>query len=104
MVIDQKLRNLGELSRQQFGGVRAVADIFNRLDPNTCSQLMDTLESGNPTLFEKVRRFMFVFRDLELLDEGSIKTIITKVDRKVLVLSLIHILFFASLSTDLHSC
>ena len=27
---------------------------------------------------------MFVFRDLENLDEASIKTIITKVDRKVL--------------------
>lgn len=88
LVIDQKLRNLGELSRQQFGGVRAVANIFNRLDPNTCSQLLDSLESGNPALFENVRRFMFVFRDLEGLDEASIKTIITKVDRKVLVVAL----------------
>jgi flagellar motor switch protein FliG len=88
LVIDQKLRNLGELSRQQFGGVRAVANIFNRLDPNTCSQMLDSLESGSPTLFENVRRFMFVFRDLENLDEASIKTIITKVDRKVLVVAL----------------
>jgi len=87
-VIDQKLRNLGELSRQQFGGVRAVANIFNRLDPTTCSQLMESLESDNPPLFENVRRFMFVFRDLETLDESSIKTIITKVDRKVLVVAL----------------
>ena len=88
LVIDQKLRNLGELSRQQFGGVRAVANIFNRLDPNTCSQMLDSLESGSPTLFENVRRFMFVFRDLENMDEASIKTIITKVDRKVLVVAL----------------
>jgi flagellar motor switch protein FliG len=88
MVIDQKLRNLGELSRQQFGGIRAVANIFNRLDPTTCSQLMESLESDNPPLFENVRRFMFVFRDLEGLDEGSIKTIITKTDRKVLVVAL----------------
>jgi len=88
LVIDQKLRNLGELSRQQFGGVRAVANIFNRLDPNTCTQMMDSLETGNPQLFENVRRFMFVFRDLENLDETSIKSIITKVDRKVLVVAL----------------
>jgi flagellar motor switch protein FliG len=87
-VIDQKLRNLGELSRQQYGGVRAVANIFNRLDPNTCSQMLESLETGNPKLFENVRRLMFVFRDLEDLDEGSIKTIITKVDRKVLVVAL----------------
>jgi flagellar motor switch protein FliG len=88
VVIDQKLRNLGQLSRQQFGGVRAVADILNRLDPATSTQLMESLETDNPPLFENVRRFMFVFRDLEALDEGSIKTIITKVDRKVLVVAL----------------
>ncbi len=87
-VIDQKLRNLGELSRQQFGGVRAVANMFNRLDPTTCSQLLESLEADNPPLFENVRRFMFVFRDLESLDEASIKTIITKVDRKLLVIAL----------------
>jgi flagellar motor switch protein FliG len=88
LVIDQKLRNLGELSRQQFGGVRAVANIFNRLDPNTCSQMLDSLETVSPALFENVRRFMFVFKDLENLDEASIKMIITKVDRKVLVVAL----------------
>jgi flagellar motor switch protein FliG len=80
-VIDQKLRNLGELSRESLGGVRSVANMFNRLDPNTCTQLLTAL-------FENVRRFMFVFRDLENLDEGSIKTLITKVDRKALILAL----------------
>jgi flagellar motor switch protein FliG len=87
-VIDQKLRNLGELSREQLGGVRSVANMFNRLDPNTCAQLLTALETDNPSLFENVRRFMFVFRDLENLDDGSIKTLITKVDRKALILAL----------------
>jgi flagellar motor switch protein FliG len=87
-VIDHKLRNLGELSREQLGGVRSVANMFNRLDPITCSQLLTALETDNPLLFENVRRFMFVFKDLEGLDENSIKTLITKVDRKALVLAL----------------
>jgi flagellar motor switch protein FliG len=87
-VIDQKLRNLGELSRESFGGVRTVANMFNRLDPTTCSQLLTSLETDNPSLFENVRRFMFVFRDLESLDVASIKMLITKVDRKALILAL----------------
>jgi len=87
-VIDQKLRNLGELSREALGGVRSVANMFNRLDPTTCSQLLNALETDSPALFENVRRFMFVFRDLEGLDVNSIKTLITKVDRKALILGL----------------
>jgi flagellar motor switch protein FliG len=87
-VIHQKMRSLGELSREQFGGVRAVANMLNRLDPTTCSQLLDSLETENAPLFDSVRRFMFVFRDLEELDDTSIKTLISKIDRKILVVAL----------------
>ncbi len=87
-VIDQKLRNLGEVSREALGGVKSLANMFNRLEPNTCAQLLTALEADNPTLFDSVRRFMFVFKDLEDLDEISIKTLISKVERKALILAL----------------
>jgi flagellar motor switch protein FliG len=87
-VIDQKLRNLGELSREAYGGVRAVANIFNHLDPNTCSQLLEAVEAESAPLFENIRRFMFVFRDLEGLDPTSLKALLERVDRKVLILAL----------------
>jgi flagellar motor switch protein FliG len=87
-VIEQKLRNLGELSREAYGGVRAVANIFNRLDPNTCAQLLDGIERESPSLFENIRRFMFVFRDLEDLDGASISALISRVNRSVLMIAL----------------
>jgi len=87
-VIGQKLRNLGELSREACGGVRAVADMLNRLDPNNCSQLLDTVEKENPELFESVRRFMFVFDDLAALDASGFKELVGAVDRKVLMIAL----------------
>ena len=87
-VIDTRFRNLGEMSRERLGGVRSVANMFNRLDASTCNQLLQALETDSPALFENVRRFMFVFSDLENLDETSIKTLITKVDRKALILAL----------------
>jgi len=87
-VIDQKLRNLGELSREAYGGVRAVANIFNRLDPNTCSQMLETIERDNLPLYESIRRFMFVFRDLEDLDATSLASIISRVNRSVLIVAL----------------
>ncbi len=87
-VIDQKLKNLGELSREAYGGVRAVANIFNRLDPNTCSQLMEAVEKDNRPLFDSIRGFMFVFKDLESLDPTSISALISRANRSTLVVAL----------------
>jgi flagellar motor switch protein FliG len=87
-VIGQKLRNLGELSREACGGVRAVADMFNRLDINNSNQLLDSLEKDDPALFESIRRFMFVFEDLRTLDRAGIKSLIGRIDPKVLMVAL----------------
>jgi len=87
-VIGQKLRNLGELSRETYGGVRAVADMLNRLDPANCNHLLETLERENPELFESVRRFMFVFEDLAALDAQGMKELIATIDRKVMTVAL----------------
>ena len=87
-VFRQKLRNLGELSHEVSGGVRAVADVFNRLDAASCAELLDALEQDDPGMFENVRRFMFVFEDLCAVDEASMKELIQQVDRQVLITAL----------------
>ena len=86
-VIGQKLRNLGELSREACGGVRAVADLLNRLDPTNGSELLEKMEFASPALYENVRRLMFVFEDLGKLDEPAIRELVSRVDRKVLVVA-----------------
>jgi flagellar motor switch protein FliG len=88
VVIDNKLRNLGELSREACGGVRAIANIFNRLDPLTCAQLMSAIEQNKPPLLENIKRFMFVFRDLENLDASSITALLSRANRSSLIVAL----------------
>jgi len=87
-VIGQKLKNLGDLSRETRGGARAVADMFNRLEPNSCAQLMDTIEKNDPALFENIRRYMFVFEDLTAIDAAGMRELLSKVDRKILITAL----------------
>lgn len=87
-VVRQKLKNLGELSREVSGGVRAVADVFNRLDATTCGEMLEELERVDPVLFENVRRFMFVFEDLLAVDRTAITELIQHVDRQILVTAL----------------
>jgi flagellar motor switch protein FliG len=87
-IIGQKLKNLGELSRESYGGVRAVAEMFNRLDAASSKEILEKIEGEDPALVETVRHLMFVFEDLLTVDQGAIKEILSRVDRKLLTVAL----------------
>jgi flagellar motor switch protein FliG len=87
-VIGQKLNSLGELSRESYGGVRAVSEMLNRLDSGTSKEVLDTIEQQDPNLAESVRHLMFVFEDMLLIDGNGLKEVLAKVDRKMLTLAL----------------
>jgi flagellar motor switch protein FliG len=87
-VIGTKLKNLGELSREAYGGAHAVAEMFNRLDSNASKEILETIEQVNPTLFETIRHLMLVFEDLLLLDVNALKEVLAKLDRKILTVAL----------------
>lgn len=87
-IIGQKLKSLGEVSRESYGGIRAVAEMFNRLDSSTSKDILDTIEDTDSTLVETIRHLMFVFEDLLLLDQSALKEVLSKVDRKLLTIAL----------------
>ena len=87
-VIGQKLQALGEFSRESYGGVRAVAEIFNRLDSGTGKEMLDVIDEQNPNLAETIRQLMFVFEDLLAVDVNQLKEILARVDRKLLTIAL----------------
>jgi flagellar motor switch protein FliG len=87
-VIGSKLKSVGELSREAYGGVHAVAEMCNRLDSSTSLEIIEYIEQANPALGETIRHLMFVFEDLLLLDVNAIKELLAKVDRKILTVAL----------------
>src|SRR5690606_21806624 len=86
-IIGQKIKALGEFSREAYGGVRAVAEMFNRLDSGTSKEILDDLEKEDAGLTESIRHLMFVFEDLLLMDQGGIKETLSRVDRKLLTVA-----------------
>ncbi len=88
MVIGEKLQALGETSREAYGGVRAVADIFNRLDQKESKEILTRIETSNPELGEQIRQRMFVFEDLIKVEARGIRELLEKVDRKILTMAL----------------
>ena len=87
-VIGQKLKALGEFSRESYGGVRAVAEVLNRLDSGTSREILESIEGQDANIADTIRHLMFVFEDLLLIDPLGLKEVLGKVDRKVLTLAL----------------
>jgi len=87
-IVGEKLKALGEMSRESYGGVRAVAEMFNRLDSATSKEILEVVEQSDSNLVGTIRHMMFVFEDLLLLGSDAMKEVLAKVDRKILTVAL----------------
>jgi flagellar motor switch protein FliG len=87
-IIDQRLKTVGGLSREQHGGVRAVAELCNRLDRSVSQSVLDVIETGSPELAVSIRNLMFVFDDLRSVEDNGLREIIQRADKKVLAIAL----------------
>jgi flagellar motor switch protein FliG len=86
--IGRRLKALGEVSRQSYGGVRAVAEMLNRLDTGVSEQLLTEMGPESASLSETIRNLMFVFADLQKFDKEDMKILVPKIDRKILCVAL----------------
>ncbi len=84
-------RNIASVFTQEMsaaGGVRAVAEMLNRADRSTEKAIMEKLEEINPDLADEIKRLMFVFDDVLLIDDRSVQRILREIDQKDLILAL----------------
>jgi flagellar motor switch protein FliG len=87
-VIDQRLQTLGGPSREQHGGVRAVAELFNRLERTISGPVLEAIEQSRPELAVSIRNLMFVFEDLVGVDDTGLREIVQRADKKTLTMAL----------------
>jgi flagellar motor switch protein FliG len=86
--LSQKMQALGDVSRESYGGIRAVAELINRLDANVSVAILEKIENDNPNLALSIRNLMFTFDDLLLIDDAGMREIIQRVDKKTLTIAL----------------
>lgn len=87
-VIDARLKTLGGPTRAQRGGVRAVAELFNRLERGISGPALERIEAESPDIGVAIRNLMFVFDDLKGVEENGIREIANRADKKVLTVAL----------------
>ena len=87
-VLESKLANLVNQDYTIIGGVDQVVEILNSVDRGTEKHIMEILEIEDPELADEIRKKMFVFEDILLLDSRSIQRVLRDVDNNELGLAL----------------
>ena len=87
-VLESKLANLVNQDYTIIGGVDQVVEILNSTDRGTEKHIMEILEIEDPELADEIRKKMFVFEDVLLLDDRSIQRVLKDVDNSDLGLAL----------------
>lgn len=83
-----KFSNVFDVELTQLGGVGYAADIMNNMDRTNEKNIFDELNRKDSELSEEIRKKMFVFEDIPILDDMSIQRFLREVDSKDLVFAL----------------
>ena len=69
-VLKAELATVGTIDSTALGGVEPVAEMLNTMDKTTETNIMARVEEKDPELAEEIKKLMFVFDDLMLLEIG----------------------------------
>ena len=87
-VLERKLSSLVNQDYTIVGGVDAIVGILNTVDRATEKHIMESLEIEEPELADEIRKKMFVFEDILLLDDRAIQRVLRDVDNNDLGVAL----------------
>ena len=87
-VLESKLASLVNQDYTIIGGVDSVVEILNSVDRGTEKHIMESLEIEEPELADEIRKKMFVFEDVLLLDDRSVQRVLREVDNSDLGVAL----------------
>lgn len=87
-VLQKELATIGSAEGQKLGGIGPIAEMFNVMDKNTETNLLGKIEEKDPMLAEEIRKLMFTFEDLILVDDRGMQAILKEVPNEKLIVAL----------------
>ncbi len=70
------------------GGLQVLVDIINGVDKTTEDAVMEFVEEDSPEMANDIRNLMFVFEDLNSIDDTAMREILKKVEGQQLTFAL----------------
>ena len=86
--LEHRLSDIVSQTFDKAGGVDSAAAILNLADRSTEKGILENLETDDPDLVEQIRRLMFVFEDIMLINDKGIQSVLKEVDNDELALAL----------------
>jgi flagellar motor switch protein FliG len=86
--LERKISALGTQDHTIAGGINSIVQILNKVDRATEKTILETLEVQDPVLSEEIKKLMFVFEDIMMMDDRSIQLVLREVESKDLALAL----------------
>jgi flagellar motor switch protein FliG len=87
-VLERKLSTLSNEDYTMAGGIEAVVEVINNVDRGTEKSIIEALEEEDPELAEEIKKKMFVFEDIVLLDDKAIQKTLRELDNSDLAKAL----------------
>jgi flagellar motor switch protein FliG len=87
-VLEKKLSTLSSEDYTTAGGVENIVEILNLVDRASEKQIIEALEDEDPELAEEIKKRMFVFEDIVMLDDRAIQKVLREVDSQELAKAL----------------
>ncbi len=87
-VLEKKLSTLSSEDYTAAGGVESIVEILNLVDRSSEKQIIEALEDEDPELAEEIKKRMFVFEDIVMLDDRAIQKVMREVDSQELAKAL----------------
>jgi flagellar motor switch protein FliG len=86
--LEMRLSGIVSQTLQGVGGVETVAEMLNLADRATEKSILEALEAQDPDLVEQIRRLMFIFEDILLVNDKGIQAVLKEIENEELALSL----------------
>ena len=87
-VLEKKLSTLSSEDYTAAGGVESIVEILNLVDRSSEKSIIESLEDQDPDLAEEIKKRMFVFEDIVMLDDRSIQKVLREVNSEELAKAL----------------
>jgi len=87
-IMEKQFSGSNNVKSSSVGGLKAAADILNFMDSSTEGEIMDNINEMDSELGQNIQDLMFVFDNLNDVDDRGIQTILREISSESLVLAL----------------